>query len=228
MGQGDKAAARSDGQWGLSDDYSHVVSASSSFLRFIRSLRASASRRAIWIFCWMDSAFASAMPPKQCRRRQCPSQQCGQGRDGGVWDEVRRAVQTNGQVQSPVALCRTAIAAPVRRARALDADSCGRRWGAVPPALHSRSNAVRVKSVGGNAGAVGAGRGAWTRVAVEWATAVLGGGPSDDRKVEGQAWSTGESSPGPSRLPICASATAALADPKYRRKVPRRRNGQTQ
>lgn len=40
----------------------HVVSASSSFLRFIRSLSASASRRAICIFCWIDSALASAMP----------------------------------------------------------------------------------------------------------------------------------------------------------------------
>src|SRR4051812_39159662 len=38
-----------------------VVSASSSFLRFILSLSASASRRAIWIFCWMDSAFISAI-----------------------------------------------------------------------------------------------------------------------------------------------------------------------
>lgn len=48
---------------------SRVVSASSSFLRFIRSLRASASRRAIWIFCWIDSAFASAMPRGQSQRR---------------------------------------------------------------------------------------------------------------------------------------------------------------
>lgn len=38
-----------------------VVSASSSFFRFILSLRASASRRATWIRCWMDSALISAM-----------------------------------------------------------------------------------------------------------------------------------------------------------------------
>lgn len=38
-----------------------VVSASSSFFRFILSFRASASRRAIWIFCWIDSALISAM-----------------------------------------------------------------------------------------------------------------------------------------------------------------------
>lgn len=38
-----------------------VVSASSSFFRFILSLSASASRRAVWIFCWIDSAFISAM-----------------------------------------------------------------------------------------------------------------------------------------------------------------------
>jgi len=38
-----------------------VVSASSSFFLFILSLSASASRRAIWIFCWMDSWFMSAM-----------------------------------------------------------------------------------------------------------------------------------------------------------------------
>jgi len=38
-----------------------VVSASSSFFFFMRSLRASASRRAIEIFCWMDSALPSAM-----------------------------------------------------------------------------------------------------------------------------------------------------------------------
>lgn len=37
------------------------MSASSSFFRFILSFRASASRRAIWIFCWMDSWFMSAM-----------------------------------------------------------------------------------------------------------------------------------------------------------------------
>ena len=37
------------------------MSASSSFLRFIRSLRASASRRAIWMRCWMLSAFMSAI-----------------------------------------------------------------------------------------------------------------------------------------------------------------------
>lgn len=38
-----------------------MVSASSSFLRFIRSLSASASRLAIWILVWMLS-FVSAMP----------------------------------------------------------------------------------------------------------------------------------------------------------------------
>ena len=42
-----------------------VVSASSSFFRFILSLSASASRRAIWIFCWMDSALISAMLSRQ-------------------------------------------------------------------------------------------------------------------------------------------------------------------
>lgn len=57
---------------------SRVVSASSSFLRFIRSLSASASRRAICIFCWIDSAFASAMPTVRDRRRlQCLSQNRG-------------------------------------------------------------------------------------------------------------------------------------------------------
>lgn len=37
------------------------MSASSSFFRFILSFRASASRRATWIFCWIDSWFMSAM-----------------------------------------------------------------------------------------------------------------------------------------------------------------------
>lgn len=41
--------------------HSRVVSASSSFLRFMRSFRASASRRAIWMRCWMLSALISAM-----------------------------------------------------------------------------------------------------------------------------------------------------------------------
>lgn len=51
--------------------YLQVVSARSSFLRFILSFNASASRRAICIFCCIDSAFASAMPSGQSLRRQC-------------------------------------------------------------------------------------------------------------------------------------------------------------
>ena len=46
-----------------------MVSASSSFLRFILSLSASASRRAIWIFCCTDSALASAMTTVADRQR---------------------------------------------------------------------------------------------------------------------------------------------------------------
>ena len=56
-------------------DHVRVVSASSSFLRFIRSLRASASRRASWIFCCMVSWFMSAM---------------GAGVEGGSGQEGRR------------------------------------------------------------------------------------------------------------------------------------------
>ena len=48
-----------------------MVSASSSFLRFMRSLSASASRRAMEIFCCIDSALASAMPPGSGRGDQC-------------------------------------------------------------------------------------------------------------------------------------------------------------
>lgn len=43
------------------------MSASSSFFRFILSLSASASRRAIWIFCWMDSALISAICRQQLK-----------------------------------------------------------------------------------------------------------------------------------------------------------------
>lgn len=102
-------ARASSGGEGPAQDV-RVVSASSSFFRFILSLRASASRRAIWIFCWMDSWFMSAMlcgrggtgerggeAGRSRGRRECGSPgteaRTGAGDEGGQQWRQRRARQ---------------------------------------------------------------------------------------------------------------------------------------
>ena len=77
--------------------HSRVVSASSSFFRFIRSLSASASRRAICIFCCMDSAFASAMGSVQYPQRQCQSQSGDKLRETAIVSESQRCCQRHQQ-----------------------------------------------------------------------------------------------------------------------------------
>jgi hypothetical protein len=67
------------------------VSASSSFLRFIRSLRASASRRAIWMRCWMVSAFMSAIIIVMTGAREA-GEAVGLGTNGR--EVVRRSSET--------------------------------------------------------------------------------------------------------------------------------------
>lgn len=111
------------------------MSASSSFFRFILSFRASASRRATWIFCWMDSWFMSAMLLCGYRGREGVVSWCRGGRvsesgDAGKSRGPRRERSSPGHRDTGGG-SRRAEAAMATGARGAAAIACtGRSMGA--------------------------------------------------------------------------------------------------